>query len=81
VIDRRAGKIDVRVHQLVKSLGGDVLLDREVWHSYTIANGLIERMDIEEKQIDSEQNPEGRGCCVDAGWDRHFLPMAGYFHG
>jgi hypothetical protein len=57
VIDRGAGKIDVRVHQLVKSLGGDVLLDREVWHSYTIANGLIERMDIEEKQIDSEQNP------------------------
>ena len=57
VIDRGAGKIDVRVHQLVKSLGGDVLLDREVWHSYIIANGLIERMDIEEKQIDSEQNP------------------------
>jgi hypothetical protein len=56
VIDRGAGKIDVRVHQLVKSLGGDVLLDREVWHSYTIANGLIERMDIEEKQIDFEQN-------------------------
>jgi hypothetical protein len=56
VIDRGGGKIDVRVHQLVKSIGGDVLLDREVWHSYTIANGLIERMDIEEKQIDFEQN-------------------------
>ncbi len=57
VIDRGAGKIDVRVHQLVKSLGGDVLSDSEVWHSYTTVNGLIERMDLEEKQTDSEQNP------------------------
>jgi hypothetical protein len=57
VIDRGAGKIDVRVHQLVKSLGGDVLLDREVWHSYTTSNGLIEGMDIEEKKTDSGQNP------------------------
>ncbi len=48
VIDREGGKTEVRVHQLVKSLGGEVLLDREVWHVYTIANGLIERMDIEE---------------------------------
>ncbi len=48
VIDRGGGKTEVRVHQLVKSLGGEVLLDREVWHVYTIANGLIERMDIEE---------------------------------
>src|ERR1700730_3835422 len=31
VIDRGAGKIDVRVRQLVKSLGGDVLSDSEVW--------------------------------------------------
>ena len=43
VIDRE-GKTDVKVHQLVKSLGGDVLSDSEVWHVYTIANGLIERM-------------------------------------
>src|SRR6202140_5199586 len=46
VIDRGAGKIDVRVHQLVKSLGGDVLSDSEVSHSYAIADGLIERMDL-----------------------------------
>jgi hypothetical protein len=57
VIDRGAGKIDVRVHQLVKNLGGDVLSDSEVWHSYTTANGLIERMDLEEKETGSEQNP------------------------
>src|SRR6202044_738424 len=48
VIDRGAGKIDVRVHQLVKSLGGEVLSDSEVWQAYTIADGLIERMDLEE---------------------------------
>ena len=45
-IERGAGRVDVRVHQLVKSLGGDVLSDSEVWHAYTIANGLIERMEI-----------------------------------
>lgn len=57
VIDRGAGKIDVRVHQLVKSLGGDVLSDTEVRHSYTTADGLIERMDLEESGADSEESP------------------------
>jgi hypothetical protein len=46
VIDRDGGRTAVRVHQVVKSLGGEVLSDSEVWHVYTIANGLIERMDI-----------------------------------
>jgi hypothetical protein len=50
VIDREGGRTHVRVHQLVKSLGGDVLSDSEVWHVYTIANGLIERMDIGESE-------------------------------
>jgi hypothetical protein len=57
VIDRGAGKIDVRVHQLVKSLGGDVLSDSEVWHFYITADGLIERMDLEGNEADSEQSP------------------------
>jgi hypothetical protein len=48
VIDDTRGKIEVRVHQLVKSLQGDVLSDSEVWHVYTIANGLIDRMDLKE---------------------------------
>jgi len=56
VIDRGAGKIDVRVHQLVKSLGGDVLSDSEVWHAYTIADGLIERMDLGGSEAHSEQS-------------------------
>ena len=57
VIDREGGKTDVKVHQLVKSLGGDVLSDSEVWHFYTIANGLIERMDIEESEASSASSP------------------------
>ena len=57
VIDRGAGKIDVRVHQLVKSLRGDVLADSEVRHVYIIANGLIERMDIGGREADSEPSP------------------------
>ena len=56
-IDRGAGRIDLRVHQLVKSLGGDVLSDSEVWHAYTIADGLIERMDVGEGEADSEPSP------------------------
>jgi hypothetical protein len=56
IFDRGAGKIDVRVHQLVKSLGGDVLSDSEVWHSYTTAGGLIERMDLGDN-AGSDQSP------------------------
>jgi len=57
VIDRKDGKTEVRVHQLVKSLDGVVLLDCEVCHVYTIANGLIERMDIEQNDTTSPHTP------------------------
>jgi hypothetical protein len=57
VIDREGSKIDVKVHQLVKNLGGDVLSDSEVWHVYTIANGLIERMDLKESDASSDPAP------------------------
>ena len=57
VIDREGGKTHVKVRQLVKSLGGDVLSDSEVWHVYTIANGLIERMDLKESEANSAQTP------------------------
>jgi hypothetical protein len=46
VIESGAGRIEVRVHQLVKSRDGNLLSDSEVLHSYIIADGLIERMDI-----------------------------------
>ena len=57
VIEQQDGIIDVRVHQLVKSLGGDVLSDGEVRHVYTIANGLIERMDLKEGEASSDATP------------------------
>jgi hypothetical protein len=50
VIKQEGGIAVVKVHQLVKSLGGDVLADSVVWHVYTIAHGLIERMDIKESK-------------------------------
>ena len=57
VIDREEGKTHVKVHQLVKSLSGDILFDGEVWHVYTIANGLIERMDLHQTEAASPQTP------------------------
>ena len=40
------GKTRVRVHQLVKSLQGDVLSDSEVLHVFTVNSGLIRAMDL-----------------------------------
>ena len=40
------GKTRVRVHQLVKSLQGDVLSDTEVLHVFTVNSGLIAAMDL-----------------------------------
>ena len=57
ILDRGAGTVDVRVHQLVKSLAGDVLSDSEVGHTFTLAAGLIERMDIGEGEAGTEQGP------------------------
>jgi hypothetical protein len=57
VNDHEGGITEVKVHQLVKSLGGDVLSDSEVWHVYTIANGLIERMDLKEGATSSAPTP------------------------
>ena len=57
VTDREGGITDVKVRQIVKSLGGDVLSDSEVWHVYTIANGLIERMDLKGSETELGPNP------------------------
>ena len=56
-IAREGSKTDVKVHQLVKTVSGDVLSDTDVWHVYTIANGLIERMDLRESDPGSHQTP------------------------
>jgi hypothetical protein len=57
MIDHEGGVTEVKVHQLVKSLGGDVVSDSEVWHVYTIANGFIERMDLKEGETSSDPTP------------------------
>ena len=41
-----SGKARVRVHQVVKSLQGDLLSDSEVLHVFTIHSGLIAAMDL-----------------------------------
>ena len=50
VTDREEGRTDVKVHQLVKNLNGDIISEQTLWHVFTIANGLIERMDIRESE-------------------------------
>jgi hypothetical protein len=57
IIEQECGTTDVKVHQLVKSPRGDVLSDSEVWHVYTIVNGLIERMDLRESETSSDLTP------------------------
>ena len=56
-IEQEGGITEVKVHQLVKSLSGEVLSDSEVCHVYTIANGLIERMDLKESDTSSAPTP------------------------
>jgi hypothetical protein len=41
------GRFMVEVHQVVRDLQGNVIVDTVVFHAYRIRNGLIERMDIE----------------------------------
>ena len=40
------GRVRVKVHQVVRSLQGDVLSDSEVLHVFTVNNGLIATMDL-----------------------------------
>ena len=44
--EENGGRTRVRVHQLVKSLQGDILSDSEVLHVFTVNSGLIAAMDI-----------------------------------
>jgi hypothetical protein len=56
VTDREAGRTEVKVYQLVKNRNGDILSDQTLLHVFTIANGLIERMDIGESKPAFGQN-------------------------
>ncbi len=46
--EEECGRIAVSVHQVVKDLSGNVLLDRMVEHIYTLKDGFIQSMDIRE---------------------------------
>jgi hypothetical protein len=56
MIQEDGGKIRVRVHQLVKSLQGDVLSDSEVLHVFTLNSGLIAAMDLGD-EADPTESP------------------------
>jgi hypothetical protein len=51
-----AGKVRVGVHQLVRSLQGDVLSDSKVLHVFTVNSGLIAAMDLGD-EADSAGGP------------------------
>ena len=44
--DNGDGRVTVRVHQVVKDLGGTVLGDEELDHVYEMRDGLIRSMEI-----------------------------------
>ncbi|MFD0795428.1 nuclear transport factor 2 family protein [Mucilaginibacter litoreus] len=46
--ERENGLLEVEVDQLVKDLEGKVMFDGKVKHIYTIDNGLLCQMDIEQ---------------------------------
>jgi hypothetical protein len=54
--EQDGGKIRVRVHQLVKSLQGQVLSDSEVLHVFTMNNGLIAAMHLGD-EVDPTAGP------------------------
>ena len=56
ISEENGGKVRVRVHQLVKSLHGDVLSDSEVLHVFTMNSGLIAAMDLGD-EADSAGGP------------------------
>ena len=46
MIEDEAGNTVVDVHQVVRDLSGNVLVDQMIQYVYTIRDGVIERMDI-----------------------------------
>jgi hypothetical protein len=56
ITEEDRGKTRVRVHQLVKSLQGDVLSDTEVLHVFTVKSGLIAAMDLGD-EVDTTAGP------------------------
>jgi hypothetical protein len=70
VIDRGSGLTDVKVHQLVKDLKGNILSDTEVWHIYSFTDGFIDRMEIKE----GEGTLEGPSTAFSASSNKESAP-------
>lgn len=49
IVAEDGGKFRVRVHQVVKSVQGDLLADGEVHHVFTLKGGLISAMELGDK--------------------------------
>jgi len=52
IIEEDGRKVHVRVHQLVRSLQGELLSDSEVLHVFTVNNGRIAAMDLGDDPAD-----------------------------
>jgi hypothetical protein len=48
--DGHDGEVIVEVHQVVRDLNGDLLLDKKVGHVFRIENGLVKRFDIQDAE-------------------------------
>jgi hypothetical protein len=46
--EREDGMLEVAVHQVVKDMQGQLLFDGQVKHIYTIQDGLLKQMEIEQ---------------------------------
>jgi hypothetical protein len=57
--DDETGNTVVDVHQVVRDLSGNILVDQIVQHVYSIQNGLIERMDIRQPETGPKHESSG----------------------
>ena len=46
--ERADGRLEVAVHQIVRDMQGKLLFDGSVRHIYTLQDGLLKQMDIEQ---------------------------------
>ena len=53
ITEQADGSLLVRVHQVVKSLQGDLLADSEVVHVFTLRDGLIAAMELGDEKAAS----------------------------
>ena len=51
------GSFTIEVHQVVKDLQGNLLLDTTVYHTYQFRDRLISRMDIADQKAFADKNP------------------------